>query len=346
MTVSITSVARKAGVARSTVSLVLRNQPRVSSATRAAVMAAVKELGYTKREPGRPRRRPGEPLSVKRTNRIALVVPDMLPSTLSAPVYLDVLQGVESAIHAARKTLILRHVSSGQTDGGTLLFARADGVLVFGGLNDPEWVRQLEDTPVVQLMQAANPDERWDRVTYDNARIGTLVADYALARKHRSCAFVGHLCNRAEVAMQRRGLDFRAALHARGVKVHLLVRYLLNVTDRVHEVQADAMRAVADELKALVPRPTLVFVEADMMAQSLYPALRSRGLQPGKDIEVVSCNNEMVLLAGLVPRPATVDIHAAEIGRRAVQRLLWRIRNPGKPPDTLLIAPSLLAGSD
>lgn len=345
MAISITSVAKKAGVAASTVSLVLRNRPRVSPETRAAVMAAVKEMGYIKRQPGRPRRRPGEPATSKRTNRIAMVVPDMLPSTLYAPVYLDVLQGVEHAIHEARNTMILRHVNSGQEGGGSLLFSRADGVLVFGNLLDPGMVRELENTPVVQLMHAAIPGERWDRVTYDNARIGPLVADYALAKKHRCCAFVGHICSRTEIVMQQRGLDFRTAMAARGGKVHLLVRDLLHITDSVHAVHEDVMRSIADELKALVPKPTLVFVEADMVAQSLYPALRSRGLQPGKDIEVVSCNNEVVLLAGLMPRPATVDIHAAEIGRKAVQRLLWRIRNPEKPADTLLITPSLVAGT-
>jgi LacI family transcriptional regulator len=252
---------------------------------------------------------------------------------------------VEHAIHHARKTMVLRHVYSDKNTGDALLFSRADGVLVFGDLSDPHLVRQVEDMPVVQMMHAALPGERWDRVTYDNAKIGPLVADYAMAKGHQCCAFAGHICNRAEMAMQQRGLDFRTAMNAKGGKVHLLLRDLLHVTDSIHTVHQTALLAMVDELVTLVPKPTLLFVEADMVAQSIYPVLKSRGLQPGRDIEVVSCNNEAILLAGLAPRPATVDIHATEIGRKAVQRLLWRIRNPHKPVDTILIAPSLVTAN-
>jgi LacI family transcriptional regulator len=343
MAVNIMSVAKQAGVAASTVSLVLRNRPRVSEETRAAVMAAVRELGYEQRRPGRPRRQPGEPVTAKRTNRIALVVPDMTTSKLYAPVYMDVLQGVESAIHQARKTMVLRHVYSGRPVVGSLLFSRMDGVLVFGELQDAELVRQLDGVPVVQMMHAAQPGERWDRVTYDNAQIGPLAARYALERGHRNCAFVGHICGKNDMSMQQRGLDFREVINASGGRVHFMLRDLLHITDRIHAIHRDVIHSVAAELAAMNPRPTLVFTEADMVAQALYPALQQQGLAPGADVAVVSCNNEAALLAMLRPRPATVDIHAMEVGRSAVERLLWRIQHPDEPVETILLTPSLIA---
>ena len=342
MAINIAAVAEKAGVAASTVSLVLRNRPRVSPETRATVLAVVKELGYQKRRPGRPRRRPGDPVSAKRTNRFALLVPDMTPATLYAPIYADVLRGVETAIHEARKTMVLRHVESGRALDGSFLFTRLDGVLLFSKTHDPELIRQLKDLPVVQLMHAVQPNEIWDRVTYNNAKIGSMVAQYAQAREHRYAAFVGHVCGRDDVFMQQRGLDFKDVMSAEGGRVHVLVRDLLHITEGLHTVHREVMDAIAKDLLALTPRPTLVFTEADMIAQALYPALQAQGLQPGRDIEVVSCNNERPLLAPLRPRPATVDIHAAEIGRKAVQRLIWRIRNPGKPPEVILVEPSMI----
>ena len=344
MSLNISAVAEKAGVAASTVSLVLRNRPRVASETRARVLAAVRELGYRKRNPGRPRRKPGDPVSAKRTNRIALVVPDMTPSKLYAPIYMDVLQGVETAIHGAKKTMVLRHVASGSAASGSFVFTRLDGVLIFGEARDPVLIRQLEGVPVVQLMHAARPNERWDRVTYDNARIGAMAAQYVQSRGHRFGAFIGHICSHDDISMQQRGLDFKAVMTAEGGRVHMMIRDLLHVTDWIHTVHRDVMESMVDEILSLSPRPTAIFTEADMVVQALYPALQARGLQPGRDLEIISCNNERPLLAGLQPRPATIDIHAGEIGRRAVQRLLWRIRNPDKPAETLLLEPSLVEG--
>ena len=47
-------------------------------------------------------------------------------------------------------------------------------------------------------------------------------------------------------------------------------------------------------------------------------------------------------LAPLHPRPATIDIHSSEIGRRAVDALLWRIENPDAPRNVGTIQADLL----
>lgn len=344
MPMNISVVAEKAGVAASTVSLVLRNRPRVAPETRARVLAVVKELEYKRRSPGRPRRKPGDPVSSKRTNRIALIVPDMTPSKLYAPIYIDVLQGVEGAIHEAKKTMVLRHMTSGSAVKEAFLLTRLDGVLIFGEARDPELIEQLAGVPVVQLMHAAMPNERWDRVTYDNSRIGPMAAQYVQSLGHRHCAFIGHICSREDISLQQRGIDFQSVMSAEGGRVHLMIRDLLHVTDRIHTVHSDVMDAIVNELLALSPRPTAIFTEADMVVQALYPALQARGILPGRDIDIISCNNERPLLVSLRPRPATLDIHAGEIGRRAVQRLLWRIRNPDEPAETILLEPSLVEG--
>lgn len=346
MTVSIEMVAKRAGVASSTVSLVLRNKPRVAPATHALVMAAVKELGYKKGSPGRPRKKPGDPISPKRTNRIALVVPDITSSKLYTPVYVDVLQGVEKAIHDARKAMVLRHVKKGDAADDEILPTRVDGVLIFGEVQNPKLLKQLNGIPTVQLMHAAQRIERWDRVTYDNSRIGALAAEYAQSKGHTCAVFVGHICGREDYFLQQRGLDFKAGLLASGAKVHFLIKDLLLITDRLHTVQRDVIDAVVSEILALNPRPTALFAEADMVTQALYPALQARGIIPGRDIELISCNNEQPLLAQLSPRPVTVDIHAGKVGRKAVERLLWRVEHPSAPVETILLEPTLVESNE
>jgi DNA-binding LacI/PurR family transcriptional regulator len=67
---------------------------------------------------------------------------------------------------------------------------------------------------------------------------------------------------------------------------------------------------------------------------------------PGRDIDVISCNNEMSYLVGLDPRPATIDIGAETIGRRSVEQLLRRIKHPEELRQVqIAVTPMLVEGS-
>jgi DNA-binding LacI/PurR family transcriptional regulator len=48
---------------------------------------------------------------------------------------------------------------------------------------------------------------------------------------------------------------------------------------------------------------------------------------------------------GLHPPLSTIDVHAEEIGRRAVDLLIWRFAHPMGPPVHLQIEPTLVEGA-
>ena len=51
-------------------------------------------------------------------------------------------------------------------------------------------------------------------------------------------------------------------------------------------------------------------------------------METRRDVELMSCNNERSILAGLDPSPLSIDICPEEIGHRAVEQLRWRVGNP------------------
>ena len=90
-------------------------------------------------------------------------------------------------------------------------------------------------------------------------------------------------------------------------------------------------------------RPTGMFVTCDALTAKIYPILRNMGIQIGRDLEIVSCNNETSLLAGLEPRPVSIDIQPEQIGRKAVEQLRWRLLHPDEEDQiTIEVSPKLL----
>jgi LacI family transcriptional regulator len=341
---NIREVAERAGVSCSTVSLVLNGRAGVAEETRRAVQRVLKEVGYRRRQPGRRRKRAGEPPARNRTNRIAFVVIGTSPAVLKTPVYADVLRGAEAAVSEAGKMFVLRHIV-GSGPGAGPMPQRVDGAILFGRVSPRTLPGDIRDIPAVQAMgwqvdQAAD----WDHVTYDDKLAGHLAAEYLIRRGHGVCAYIGPSGGNHTRLGGRAGA-FCHAVRGAGARVHVVREAdLFQVTQGAQTVDRVKLSRIADRLLGCRPVPAAAFVWADQITSALYPVLAERGLRPGIDLEIVSCNRELPYLESLSPRPATVDIHAEKVGRSAVARLFERIETPEAPREIIRIAPALLPG--
>jgi LacI family transcriptional regulator len=337
---SIRAVAELAGVAPSTVSLSINRPEQVADETREAVLRAMDTLEYQPRARGRPRKT-GEPrTAANRTNRVALLAVGETSVVLQAPIYMNVVRGVESALSKMNTTLVMRRVSVPLTV--PLLASRVDGIIFVGEPDDPQLRAEITKLPCVQVMSLIREDATWDHVSFDNSRVGKIAAEYLLNRGHRNCAYAGEFSKQGSVGRERRTMFQRFAEQG-GASVKTFLRESLYIKgDGAQRVNRPLLASLLDEMLRQRPRPTALFVEADLLTSVLYSLLYERGLVPGKDLEIVSCNNENLLLQGLHPRPATIDTHAEDIGRRAVEILAKRIENPTAPRVSLTLEPELV----
>ena len=92
---TLETVAARAGVSKSLVSLVLRNSPKVSPASRETVMRAVAELGYRPNAAARL-------LAERQSHTIGVLLND-----LRQPWFADMLDGLTPALHAGGKHILL-----------------------------------------------------------------------------------------------------------------------------------------------------------------------------------------------------------------------------------------------
>jgi len=92
-------------------------------------------------------------------------------------------------------------------------------------------------------------------------------------------------------------------------------------------------------------RPTAVFTPADSIAALVYRSLAGRGLQVGRDISVISTNDERAIIDALYPALTTINVRPEVVGRRAVDQLIHRLDGDhSEPPVEVSVEPVLVEG--
>ena len=62
-------------------------------------------------------------------------------------------------------------------------------------------------------------------------------------------------------------------------------------------------------------------------------------------MQIVSCDNDEMILSVLDSRPASIDLCPEEVGRRAMGRLAARMRRSDEPAFRMLVYPKLVLPS-
>ena len=316
---TIYDVARQAGVSKSLVSLVLQGSSRVSAARRAAVLAAIDDLGY------RPSRA-ATMLASHRTKSVEIVIDDY--RNLS---FVGLVTGIQSALsaHGYHLTVTDRRLNAhlAEQGAGSLLSTNLDG-LIIAGEPDDELMRGWDGPTVVAGWRATVPDGA-DLVANDDEWGGRIAADHLLNLGHR---VIGHLTGTSGPAAHRR-TGFAARLAQAGVASHVC-----GAGQRTSE--EDGYRAAIQVLDES-PSVTAIFAANDTMALGALAAIRARGLSVPDDVSVIGYDNSPLAQSRYLSI-TSIDDRSEVVGASAGRALLDRFDDPGIEPRRTLIEPTLV----
>jgi DNA-binding LacI/PurR family transcriptional regulator len=340
----VTDIAKKAGVSISTVSRVLNEHPSVRPETVEQVRRAMGGVPYD-RAAIRRGPRPGKRFRPKATNIGIVVLGISHERYFKLPVFASVVSGISRAAAARELNIAIDEVLDPDHLSDRLKCGDLDGALVFAAsFADPRLMETLRrHMPVVHVMGESLVSPGVDQVSPDNLAIGHLAFRHLVERGCSRLAYVSTQFDHEP--MRLRELAFVTAARRAGLAEPVsFVSQRERAASCPREIWGLGAMAdrIADTAKA---GPMGLFVSQDVETIGLYPLLVQRGVRPGQDVTIISCNNEESL-AMLAPRPASIDIGADDLGRRAVTRLLNRIAHPNEPPLRMLVAPSVPAAAE
>lgn len=309
---TLEEVAARAGVGRGTVSRVINGSPRVSAATRAAVEAAVAELGYVPNTAARA-------LAANRTDAIALVVPEPETRFFSEPYFSEVLRGIGAALSDAEMQLLLifagsdrerkrlaQYLAAHRVDGALLVSVHADDPL-------PDLLSQLEIPAVISGPRSAA--ETLTSVDSDNYRGARQAVEHLIGRGRRAIA---HITGRLEVYGAQRRIDgYRDALRDTGREVDDL---LIEPGD----FSEDGGRRATAALLERRPGLDAVFAASDVTAAGARQALREAGRRIPDDVALVGYDDS-VIARHMEPPLTSVRQPIEDMGRAMIDLLLAEI---------------------
>jgi LacI family transcriptional regulator len=339
---TLQDIARKAGVSVVTVSRVINNSPLVRAELAEKVQKVVKELSYIVPALEKRIKRPRVVAKWRTHQSVGLILVGVFDFKWIcdfAPVYSYVIQGIQNALRDADFGLVIHQVPAIEDLGSLPRHLRVDGFILLAKSHARMWPEELTRHPIVTVM-GASLEQPCDHISYDNIAAGRVAANYFINKGILDVAVISS--SGVRDVLKARADAF--AIHmkeAGGSVLELQSTEIVHYGKEIHEMDEVIFRGFVEQFAARTPRPKGLFLTVDMMAPIVYRLLREVGIQPGRDVDIISCNNERPFLAGLDPRPVTVDIQAEKIGNRAVQQLLWRMQNRREPHITILIEPTL-----
>ncbi|MCX4390784.1 LacI family DNA-binding transcriptional regulator [Micromonospora peucetia] len=308
--ITITAIAREAGVSVPTVSRVLNGRSDVAPDTRERVEELLRQHGYQKR-------------GSRTVSRAGLV--DLVFNDLDSPWAVEIIRGVEDVGHGAGVGTVVSAIHRQSTAARQWLQnlrARAtDGVIFVTSHLSPPLHAQLRrlNVPVVVVDPAGVPATDVPTIGATNWAGGLAATEHLLSLGHRRIGFVAGpthlLCSRARLD------GHRAALEAAGAPVE---DQLVHPGDFYHASGFAAGTALLD----LDEPPTAIFAASDQMAFGVYEAVRRRGLRIPDDVSVVGFD-DLPEARWASPPLTTVRQPLVEMGRLAARTVLRLAQGEG-----------------
>jgi DNA-binding LacI/PurR family transcriptional regulator len=331
---TMAEVAERAGVSKSTVSLVLNDKPRVSPELRQAVLSAASELGY--RLPSRRSQR-------RSANKSVIVVhyERFRSDPLATSILADYVSGIQEFVRdrGINLTFITDHRQEDEQLEYHLLSSGhliADGAILMGwsARRAGALLRLFLDKGVPVVVLSRNwPDLPISTVGQDHRQQACIAVDHLIALGHRQIAFLA-----AEADRRHEWFQWRLDCYEEKM------RQLHGQVDEELIAVGEDCATTAQRLLSRRGDVSAIFAITDPNAVAAIRGLQQIGLGVPEDVSVIGLDGVLGPANGS-PALTTVAWPHLEAGRLAAELLLKQIENPCLYYSNIVLHSELVEGA-
>jgi DNA-binding LacI/PurR family transcriptional regulator len=325
---TIRDVAKRAGVSISTVSRTVNGGVFVEEGTRDKVRNAIEELGYQPNYLAKG-------LKVGKTNAICLLIPSIRNYSINI-----LARGVEDASRKNGFTLILCNTDEDkeieQIYIEKMLSNWVDGIVYCTATRHSDVLEFLDKNNYPVVLALREYTEKFDTFCVDNFKGGYIATQYLIEKGFKR---IGILSGRLDLDLYSDRLKgYQKALDDYGIPF----RESYVISAKECEKVNIRFTPKIDKVMNGKEEPDSFFATGDLIAVNAINELRKIGLSVPKDIPIIGFD-DIDISPMTYPALTTVSQPLYEIGLKATERLIKRIRNvENVEPETVRFEPQII----
>ncbi|WP_167956376.1 LacI family DNA-binding transcriptional regulator [Anaerosporobacter faecicola] len=332
MPITITDVAKEAGVSTSTVSKVLNNWTTISPATTKRVHQAIEKLNYI------PNAR-AVSFARQSTKNIVFLTYLEKDSAYVNPHMFDIMCGAYSEISKNGFTMTLQDVSKDTAKGETISYLLStkscDGLIIHGSAISPHIAEAIikQNFPHI-IIGHPGFESRLCWVDTNHALAGQLAAQHMIEHGYSSLAFIGGQ-KTDELSFQRQK-GFLGTMYQYGYQVpEDKVIYTTSTVDEGFEA--------TKHLLSQPNRPRGIVCENNTLAIGSMKAIEQAGLSLPDDIAFLTF--DAYPYSNIIdPKPTVIDIDVFDMGAQAGSMMIRKLENPSLLVQSFTTIPVIHSG--
>nr|WP_320142766.1 LacI family DNA-binding transcriptional regulator [uncultured Cohaesibacter sp.] len=331
---NLKELSNKLNLSQTTVSRALNGYPEVGEKTRARVIEAARKYNY---HPSYSAKR----LAMGKSHAVAHVVPQSPKHSMINPHFSDFIAGAGSTYAKFGFEMIISVVPYDEQEKCYRELARSkrvDGVIVHGPFKEDPRIGLLQslELPFVVHGRTEESNINYSWLDVNNRSSFKRATNFLLDLGHERIALLNGI-EEMDFAYRRR-LGYEAALTQRGIEVDPA---LIFSSDMIEPYGYDVTKSLLQSENA----PTGLVTSSVLTALGVVRAAQECGLQIGKDLSVITFDDELSFLQYTgVPLFTSVRSSIMDAGRRLAEILLDQIDAPEKPPVQELWETDLVVG--